>query len=51
MAFPDDAVEVRAQGWRTLAAFYGLIDSALETALQRAVGLSVVEYTILDVLS
>jgi DNA-binding MarR family transcriptional regulator len=51
MAFPDDAVEVRAQGWRALAAFHGLIDSALETALQKEAGLSVVEYTVLDVLS
>jgi DNA-binding MarR family transcriptional regulator len=51
MAFPDDAVEVRARGWRTVAAFHNLIDSALETTLQREVGLSVVEYTLLDVLS
>ena len=51
MAFPDDAVEVRARGWRTVAAFHNLIDSALETTLQRDVGLSVVEYTLLDVLS
>lgn len=51
MAFPDDAIEVRAQGWRTLAAFHGLIDNALEAALQKEVGLSVVEYTLLDVLS
>jgi len=51
MAFPDDAVEIRARGWRTMAAFHNLIDSALETTLQREVGLSVVEYTLLDVLS
>jgi DNA-binding MarR family transcriptional regulator len=51
MSFSDDAVEVRAQGWRTLAAFHDLIDSALEIALQREVGLSAVEYAVLDVLS
>jgi DNA-binding MarR family transcriptional regulator len=51
MSFSDDAVEVRAQGWRTLAAFHDLIDSALEITLQREVGLSSVEYTVLDVLS
>jgi DNA-binding MarR family transcriptional regulator len=47
----DDAVEIRAQGWRTLAALYGLIDSALEKALQAGHDLSVVEYTVLDALS
>jgi len=46
----DDAVEVRAQGWRTLAALYGLIDEALERALRAQHGLSVVEYTVLDAL-
>jgi len=47
----DDAVEVRAQGWRTLAALHGLIDAELERALQRGHGLSVVEFTVLDALS
>ncbi|MGH4004418.1 MAG: MarR family winged helix-turn-helix transcriptional regulator [Pseudonocardiaceae bacterium] len=51
MPVPDDAVEIRAQGWRTLAALHGLIDAALERALQRAHGLSVVEFTVLDALS
>ncbi|WP_114558242.1 MarR family winged helix-turn-helix transcriptional regulator [Desertihabitans aurantiacus] len=51
MAFPDDAVEVRARGWRAVVAFHDLVDSALEAALQQEVGLSVVEYTVLDVLS
>jgi DNA-binding MarR family transcriptional regulator len=50
MGIGDDAVEVRAQGWRTLAALHGLIESALERALGEAVGLSVVEYTVLDAL-
>lgn len=50
MPVPDDAFEIRARGWRTLAALYGLIDSELERAL-RAHGLSVVEFTVLDALS
>lgn len=51
MGIKDDAVEVRAQGWRTLAALHGLIDSELERALQAGAQLSVVEYTVLDALS
>ncbi len=51
MGIADDAVEVRAQGWRTLAAVHGLIEAALEKALQREHDLSVVEYTVLDALS
>ncbi|MBT0769979.1 MarR family transcriptional regulator [Kineosporia sp. J2-2] len=47
----DDAVEVRAQGWRRLAALHGLIESALEKELQAAHRLSVVEYTVLDALN
>jgi DNA-binding MarR family transcriptional regulator len=47
----DDAVEIRARGWRTLAALHGLIDAALEKALQREHGLSVVEFTVLDALN
>lgn len=51
MGIKDDAVEVRAQGWRTLAALHGRIEAELEKALQSAVELSVVEYTVLDALS
>lgn len=51
MAFSDDATEVRAHGWRTLALFHDLIATELEAALQQSVQLSVVEYTLLDVLS
>jgi len=51
MGISDDAVEIRARGWRTLAALHGLIDAELERALGEAVGLSVVEYTVLDALS
>ncbi len=51
MGIADDAVEIRAQGWRTLAALHGLIDTALERSLQAEHDLSVVEYTVLDALS
>lgn len=51
MGIKDDAVEVRAQGWRTLAALHGLIEGELERSLQAQSKLSVVEYTVLDALS
>ncbi|MCA4132807.1 MarR family winged helix-turn-helix transcriptional regulator [Arthrobacter sp. M4] len=51
MGIKDDAVEVRAQGWRTLAALHGRIEAELEKALQAEVNLSVVEYTVLEALS
>lgn len=51
MGIADDAVEIRAQGWRTLAALHGLIETELERELQREHQLSVVEYTVLDALS
>lgn len=51
MGIADDAVEIRAQGWRALAAVHGIIESALEKALQGEHDLSVVEYTVLDALS
>ncbi|MGA5817496.1 MarR family winged helix-turn-helix transcriptional regulator [Kitasatospora sp. NPDC094028] len=51
MGIRDDAAEVRARGWRTLAALHGLIDTALEKALQAEHQLSVVEFTVLDALS
>ena len=51
MGIADDAVEIRAQGWRTLAALHGLIEAALERALSGEHELSVVEYTVLDALS
>lgn len=51
MGIGDDAVEVRAHGWRTLAALHGLIEAQLERALSGEVELSVVEYTVLDSLS
>jgi DNA-binding MarR family transcriptional regulator len=51
MGIADDAIEVRAQGWRKLAAVHGLIEARLERALQADHELSVVEYTVLDALS
>jgi DNA-binding MarR family transcriptional regulator len=51
MAIADNAVEVRAQGWRTLAALHGRLEEALEKALQGEFDLSVVEYTVLDTLA
>jgi DNA-binding MarR family transcriptional regulator len=51
MSIDDDAVEVRAQGWYTLAVLHGLIESRLERALRSGSDLSVVEYTVLDVLN
>ncbi|MFD9940224.1 MarR family winged helix-turn-helix transcriptional regulator [Nonomuraea sp. NPDC059023] len=50
MAIADDAVEARAQGWRTLAALHARIEERLEKSLQKRHGLSVSEYTVLDVL-
>ncbi|MEZ3156520.1 MarR family transcriptional regulator [Microbacterium sp. BWR-S6Y] len=49
MGIADDAVEIRARGWRTLAALHAVIEAELERALT-AVELSVVEYTVLDAL-
>ncbi|QAY69890.1 MarR family winged helix-turn-helix transcriptional regulator [Xylanimonas protaetiae] len=51
MGIADDAVEVRARGWRTLVALHGLIETRLERELQAAHELSVVEFTVLDALS
>lgn len=50
MSVEDDALAVRAHGWRTLAALHGLIEARLERDL-RSVGLSVVEFTVLDALA
>jgi DNA-binding MarR family transcriptional regulator len=50
MGIGDDAVQVRAQGWRTLASLHGMIETRLERALTAAAGISVVEFTVLDAL-
>ncbi|SHG43273.1 MarR family winged helix-turn-helix transcriptional regulator [Streptoalloteichus hindustanus] len=47
----DTAAEVRAQGWRTLAALHAMIESHLERVLQAEHQLSVSEYSVLEVLS
>ncbi|GAA2888653.1 MarR family transcriptional regulator [Streptosporangium fragile] len=51
MPLPDDAVEARAQGWRTLAALHARIEDRLERALQAEHDLSVSEFTVLDALA
>ncbi|MBP2478049.1 DNA-binding MarR family transcriptional regulator [Crossiella equi] len=51
MGLADDAVEARAQGWRTLAALHGRIEDKLERALQRSHELSVREYSVLSILA
>ncbi|KUL41340.1 MarR family winged helix-turn-helix transcriptional regulator [Actinoplanes awajinensis] len=51
MGISNDAVEIRTQGWRRLAALHGLIETGLEKELQAAHKLSVVEFTVLDALS
>lgn len=51
MGIADDAVEIRAAGWRTLTALHSLIENTLERELQREHDLSVVEFTVLDALA
>ncbi len=51
MPLADDAVEARAQGWRTLAALHARLETRIERALQDAHGISVSEYSVLDALS
>lgn len=51
MGIRDDAVEIRATGWRRLAALHALIESELERDLAATSKLTVVEYTVLDALS
>ncbi|EWS81621.1 MarR family winged helix-turn-helix transcriptional regulator [Brachybacterium phenoliresistens] len=51
MSIADDAEEIRARGWRTLASLHALIETRLEKALSSEHRLSVVEFTVLDALS
>lgn len=51
MGISDDAMEIRARGWRTLATLHGMIESRLEKALSTDHDLSVVEFTVMDALS
>jgi DNA-binding MarR family transcriptional regulator len=50
VSLADDAVEARAQGWRTLASLHAQIEDKLERALQNDHDLSVSEYSVLDAL-
>lgn len=51
MGISDDAVQIRSQGWRRLAALHQMVESELERALQEKHTLSVVEFSVLDSLS
>jgi DNA-binding MarR family transcriptional regulator len=51
VSLADDAVEARAQGWRTLASLHARIEDNLERVLHREHGLSVSEYSVLDALA
>ncbi|WP_367129979.1 MULTISPECIES: MarR family winged helix-turn-helix transcriptional regulator [Streptomyces] len=48
---PDPALLGPAQGWCALSALHGRIEAHIERALQAAHGLSVREFSVLDVLS
>lgn len=50
MGFTDDAWEVQARGWRRVVDLNARVERAVEQALREATGLSVVEYTLLDVM-
>lgn len=50
MGYDDGAWQVRAHGWRAVAALHHLVAREAELALREA-GLSVVEFTLLEVLS
>lgn len=51
MTATDPAMTALAQGWCALSLLHGRIESHLERALQAGHGLSVREYSLLDVLS
>lgn len=51
MSYADDAVEARAQGWRTLAALHARIEDRMGRAMEAGHGIGVSEYAVLDVLS
>ena len=51
MGIRDDAPQLRTTGWHRLAALHHLIETELETDLQRDCELSVVEFTVMDALS
>ena len=47
----DDAVRLRASGWRTLNSLHSMIEGELERRLLDRHGLSAVEYSLLECLS
>jgi DNA-binding MarR family transcriptional regulator len=51
MPIADDAMKARAQGWRVLTALHAQLETRIERALHAEHGVSVSEYTVLDVLS
>ncbi|MET9530130.1 MULTISPECIES: MarR family transcriptional regulator [unclassified Streptomyces] len=51
MAATDPALTALAQGWCALSLLHGHIEAHVEKALQRGHGLSVREYSLLDILS
>ena len=51
MTATDPALTALAQGWSALSLLHGRIETHLERALQAGHGLSVREYSLLDVLS
>ncbi|NYD67580.1 MarR family winged helix-turn-helix transcriptional regulator [Agromyces atrinae] len=50
MGIADDVATIRTHGWRTIAVLVTVMESEIERALGAAVGLSLVEYTVIDVL-
>ncbi|MEE8738658.1 MAG: MarR family transcriptional regulator [Bifidobacterium sp.] len=50
MAYTDDSPVAQPQGWRTVAALNSYVERGAETALREAAGISLVEYTLLDVM-
>lgn len=50
MGYTDEAWEARAHGWRAVTALHAQVEKEAGGALQQQVGLSSVEYTLLDVL-
>ena len=51
MGIKDGAVELRATGWRRLAALHDIIEAELERDLSAQCQLSVVEFTVMDALA
>lgn len=50
MAYSDDSPVTRPQGWRTVAALNSYVERRVEKTLREVGGISMVEYTLLDVM-